>query len=139
MKRAVVILLLMAGVCSALAFEMPTEDQILAAAADPAQLEALLKGASAEQAVDILNQVIKVLENTALPPEQIRSRIMGLLAQIQVLYGEAAAEIIGQVAANINPAYLPEVSAPPGQPVAPLSRPIALPLAPPVAPLYAGQ
>lgn len=139
MKRAVVILLLMAGACSALAFEMPTEDQILAAAADPAQLEALLKGASAEQAVDILNQVVKVLENTAMEPAQIKSRIMALLAQVQVLYGEQAAEIIGQVAGNINPSYLPEVSAPPGQPVAPLNLPIALPLAPPIAPRYAGQ
>ena len=139
MKKAVVVLLLIVGACSALAFEIPTDDQILAAAADPAQLEALLKGASSEQAVDILNRVIKVLENTAMEPDQIKSRMEALLSQIQVLYGEQAPEIISQIAGNINPAYLPEVSAPPGQPVAPLGLPIALPLAPPIAPRYSGQ
>ena len=139
MKKAVVVLLLIVGACSALAFEIPTDDQILAAAADPAQLEALLKGARSEQAVDILNRVIKVLENTAMEPDQIKSRMEALLSQIQVLYGEQAPEIISQIAGNINPAYLPEVSAPPGQPVAPLGLPIALPLAPPIAPRYSGQ
>ena len=139
MKKVCMVMLMVLGACSVLAFEMPTDDQILAAAADPAQLEALLKGATPEQAVEIVNRVIKVLENSAMEPEQIKTRILALLSQIQLLYGEQAPEIISQVAANINPAYLPEVSAPPGQPVAPLSRPIALPLAPPVAPLYAGQ
>lgn len=139
MKKVCMVMLMVLGACSVLAFEMPTDDQILAAAADPAQLEALLKGATPEQAVEIVNRVIKVLENSAMEPEQIKTRVLALLSQIQLLYGEQAPEIISQVAANINPAYLPEVSAPPGQPVAPLSRPIALPLAPPVAPLYAGQ
>ena len=139
MKKVCMVMLMILGACSVLAFEMPTDDQILAAAADPAQLEALLKGATPEQAVEIVNRVIKVLENSAMEPEQIKTRVLALLSQIQLLYGEQASGIISQVAANINPAYLPEVSAPPGQPVAPLSRPIALPLAPPVAPLYAGQ
>lgn len=139
MKKVCMVMLMVLGACSVLAFEMPTDDQILAAAADPAQLEALLKGATPEQAVEIVNRVIKVLENSAMEPEQIKTRVLALLSQVQLLYGEQAPEIISQVAANINPAYLPEVSAPPGQPVAPLSRPIALPLAPPVAPLYAGQ
>ena len=139
MKKVCMVMLMVLGACSVLAFEMPTDDQILAAAADPAQLEALLKGATPEQAVEIVNRVIKVLENSAMEPEQIKTRVLALLSQVQLLYGEQAPEIISQVAANINPAYLPEVSAPPGQPVAPLSRRIALPLAPPVAPLYAGQ
>lgn len=63
------------------AFTPPTTDQINAAAGDPAQLTALLSGATLEQAADVVQSVIAKAAALGLSAEELEARIGQIISK----------------------------------------------------------
>jgi hypothetical protein len=152
MKKVIVgmvVLFALATVVAQAAFTPPTSDQIKAAAEKPAEIKALLKDATTEQASGVLLKVIRAVQDLKIKPEVKKERVTLLFAAVQEAIGKNAGVVIGDVAKRIPADLLPAVAAPgsgaaqPGTPIAlPLAPPIVpgeQPPAPPVAPPYGGQ
>jgi hypothetical protein len=140
MKKVLGILLvtgLAVGVAIA-AFTVPTADQIKAAAKDPTQLNALIQGASAEQAAQVMIAVIQEIEKSDLPMDEKQAKVALLVDEMNGEMGDMAPAVMGIVATSVNPELLPAVGAV-SAPVAPLSLPIGQPLAPPVQSQQQGE
>ena len=135
MKKVIVVLvvLLLAMASAQAAFVPPTAAQIKAAADDPAQIKALLKDATPDQASGVLLSVIRRLQQMDIKPEVKKERVGKLFAAVQEVMGKNAGLVISDAAKRINPELLPTVAAP-GAGAAQPSMPIALPLAPPIQP-----
>lgn len=140
MKRvmATVLVSCLAALAANAAFTPPTADQIKAAAEDPATLGALIQGASAEEAAQVVTAVIQEIEKSDLSLDQKKARVALVIDQMNATMGDLAAVVMGIVATTVNPELLPAVGAV-AAPVAPLSLPIGQPLAPPIAVRYPGQ
>lgn len=145
MKRVIAVCLAswLAASVGAWAFTPPTQEQISAAAADPAMVGALIAGAAPGAAAQVAIQVIQAIEKLEIPLDQKRERVAVVVAQLTAMLGENAAVAMNVVASKVSPELLPAVGVV-GAPVAPLSLPIAQPLAPPIKPppvaqKYSGQ
>jgi hypothetical protein len=148
----VVMLFALATVVASAAFTPPTSDQIKAAAEKPADIKALLKDSTPEQASSVLLQVVRAVQGLKVKPEVKKQRVTELFAAVQEAVGKNAGMVIGDVAKRIPADLLPSVAAPgsgAAQPAIPIAQPLAPPIVPgeqpppppppPVAPPYGGQ
>ena len=128
------------GALSAVAALTPEmEEQIKAAAMEPAKIQPLVKGVSIEKAVEILEAAVKAVGQLPLEPDAKKERVAQLFAEAQKAMGDDALLAISEVIKKVPPELLPAVAAPGATAIAPSALPIAQPLAPPVAPRYEGQ
>lgn len=114
MKIAVYIacgILLSATLSAQARFEPPTPEQIAAAVSDPAQVEILVREASADEAAQVLAQAIAAVEKSDLPADQKQARIALLTAYVFRAMRYDAEALATALAPRVSAAMLPAVVA----------------------------
>ena len=140
-KMAIVVvgLILLTGI-QAMAYNPPTEDELIQTVGNPEMISALISGASPSESIDVINSAIAKVSESTLTQEQKKEKVGEIINNAQKnLTEDEVIIVIPAVIAATDPSILPDVAAAPTVVTAPRELPIALPLAPPIAPRYEGQ
>lgn len=111
MRWLMTVLLMGTLAVPAMAYTPPTDDQIAGVLADHSQLNALLEGATPDQAASVVAQALAKLDQSTLPAGGKSQTAALLYARALLLSGESAPQFAGSLAGQVKAELLPVLAA----------------------------